>query len=51
MVTGPAGEHVLRDAKGVISIGQAISEKSMNIHRHKKIRVQLRYLSPFPNLV
>lgn len=52
MVTEPVGEHVLRDAKKIISISQVISKKSVNIHTHThKIRVQLRYLSSFPNLV
>lgn len=38
MVTGPAGEQVLRDAKGIISIGQAISKKSVNTHKKKKTK-------------
>lgn len=36
MVTEPVGEHVLRDAKEIISISQVISKKSVNIHTHTK---------------
>lgn len=47
MVTGPAGEHVLRDVKGIISIGQVISKKSVNIHTHtKKKRKRKRNTCP-----
>jgi regulator of RNase E activity RraA len=61
-ITEPTGEHVVRDANGIIPIGQAVSQKLMNTRykktkrkkkrcRKENILIELRYLSSFPKPV